>query len=68
MPSPRRREKSRRELDVHAEVLFTIGTFNEEYVEDWRRHGARLLRDDPHRYRLALEAYGPPWPSEESDG
>ncbi len=51
-----------------AEMLFTIGTFNEEYVEHWQRHGGRLLREDPERYRFARSSYGPPWPEDESDG
>ena len=67
MPSPRRREKSLRELDPFAELAFLLGDHVEEFVEEWRRHGARLLREDPQRYRDALKAYGSPWPSEESD-
>jgi hypothetical protein len=63
-----RRRKGRRELEPLAEILFTIGRFDPEFVDDWRRHGARLLAEDPHRYQQALEAYGRPWPREETYG
>lgn len=60
MPSPRRREKVRREIDPLAELEMTLRP-GEHHREAWERHGAQLLREGgPTGHSQPLAYFGPP--------